>query len=387
MSTNTLTGLIPILYKAADKVAREQIGFIGGVYKDSDVQQVAKDQTIRYPIVAARAAADITPAATGPDPSGETITYGDITISKERSVTFPWNGNEQASIRPIYGEALQLQFEQAMRTLSNEMESDLFLAAKRGASRAYGSAGTTPFATAGDFTDFAQTRKILVDNGAPTSDLQMVLNTTSSAQLLGKQSSLFKVNEAGSAEFLRDAVLGKIMQMNLRESGQIVSHTKGTGSSYLVDLTAGYAVGSKTIHVDTGTGTILYGDVLTNTKTSRDTNKYIVNTGFAGDGDGDIVLGGPGVQVAWVNNDPVAVGNSYTGNWAFDRYAIHLVTRVPMMPDGGDSAEDVVVITDPFSGLSFQVALYRQRRQVSYEIGIAWGVKVVKSEFIACLLG
>lgn len=381
MSANTLTGLIPTLYKAANKVAREQIGFIAGVYIDSDVDQVAKDQTIRYPIVSARASAAITPAATGPDPSGETVSYGDITISKEQSVTFPWNGNEQKSIRPLYGDVLQQQFEQAMRTLCNEIETDLFLAAKRGASRAYGTAGTTPFPTAGDFSDFAQVRKILIDNGAPTSELQLVLNTVASAQLLGKQSSLFKVNEAGSAAFLRDAALGKIMQMNLRESGQIVLHTKGTGSAYVFN--GAHAVGATSIVAKTGANTVLYGDVVTFEDDT--TNKYVVNTGLAAPG--TFVIGGPGLKKAQTDGKTITVGDSYTGNWAFDRYAIHLVTRVPAMPDGGDAAEDVVLITDPFSGLTFQVALYRQRRQVSYEVGIAWGTKVVKSDFIAALLG
>lgn len=381
MSANTLTGLIPILYKAANKVAREQIGFIGGVYKDSDVEKVAKDQTIRYPIVAARAAADITPAATGPDPSGETISYGDITISKERSVTFPWTGNEQASVRPIYADALQQQFEQAMRTLCNEMETDLFLAAKRGASRAYGSAGVTPFATAGDFTEFSNIRRILIDNGAPTSDLQLVLNTIASANLLGKQSSLFKVNEAGAAEFLRDAVLGKVQQLNMRESGQIVAHVKGTGASYVFN--GSHAIGATSIVAKTGSNPILYGDVVAFEDDTA--NKYVVNTGIAAAG--TMVIGGPGLRVAQTDGKTITVGNNYTGNWAFDRYAIHLVTRVPLMPDGGDSAEDVVEITDPFSDLTFQIALYRQRRQVSYEVGIAWGTKVVKSDFIAALLG
>jgi hypothetical protein len=29
-------------------------------------------------------------------------------------------------------------------------------------------------------------------------------------------------------------------------------------------------------------------------------NKHIVKTGFAGDGDGDIVLADPGIKVAWL---------------------------------------------------------------------------------------
>lgn len=387
MSANTLTGLIDTLYKAADTVAREQAGFIPAVYMDGDVENVAKDQVITYPIVPTMSATDITPSATLPDPSGITVGTGTMTISKERAVRFPWNGNEQASMRRVYQQTLEYQFVQAMRTLVNEIDSDLFLAAKRGASRAYGTAGTTPFGTAGNFADFAEIVQILDDNGTPDEDRHMVLSGAAKTKILSVQSSLFKANEAGGSEMLRDAKLGRVEGLDLHHSKQIVSHTKGTGTGYLVDLTAGYAVNSTTIHLDTGTGTLLAGDVLTNTKTARDTNKYIIGTGFAGDGDGDIVLNKPGNQVAWVNNDPVAIGNSYTGSFAFHRYALHLLCRLPMMPDGGDAADDVYEFIDPFSGLPFQIAIYKQYRQVVYEVGIAWGVKAVKSEFIATLLG
>jgi len=382
MSANTLTGLIPTLYKAADQVAREQTGFIAAVYKDSDVEQVAKDQTITYPIVAAQTPADISPAATGPDPSGQTVSYGTMSISKSRSVTFPWNGDEQKSIRPLYAQVLQDQFAQAMRALTNEIENDLFLAAKRNASRAYGTAGTTPFATAGNFSDFSYTRKILIDNGAPTSDLHLVLNTTAGAKLRGLQSSLFKVNEAGDGgSMLRDGNFGKVEGLTLHESGQIVSHTKGTGTSYVFN--GSHAAGATSVTAKTGSGTVLYGDVVTFEDDTA--NKYVVNTGIAAAG--TMVIGGPGLKQAQTDGKTITVGNNYTGNWAFDRNAIHLMTRLPSMPDGGDAADEVVEVTDPFSGLSFQVALYRQRRQVVYEVGIAWGVKAVKSDFIATLLG
>lgn len=386
MTTNTLTGLIPTVYKAADRVLREQTGFIGAVYLDPSADMAAKDQTITYPVVPAMTSADVTPAAVPTDPSGVTVGYGSMSISNVKKVSFAWNGEEQQSISSIYDNVRQDQFSQAFRTLTNLIETDLFLAAKRGASRAYGTAGTTPFATAADLSDIAQVGKILRDNGAWTSDMHMVLNTTSGASIRGKQSNLFKVNEAGEEGLLRDAALGRLEGFNLHESGQIVSHTKGTGASYLVDLTAGYAAGSETIHIDTGTGTILAGDILTNTKTSRDTNKYVVSTGFAGDGDGDIVLAKPGNLVAWVNNDPVAVGNSYTGNFAFERNAIHLLTRVPKMPKEGAMGEHTI-ITDPFSGISFLLSIYPAYHKVIVELSVAWGVKAVKSEAIVTLLG
>ena len=384
---NTLTGLIPTIYKSADRVLREQVGFIGAVFMDPSAEQAAKDQNITYDIVPTMSATDVTPAATPTEPSGITLTSGTMTISKVKKVPFVWNGEEQVSLGETrYGQVKQNQFEQAFRTIVNEVESDLFLAVKRGASRAYGTAGTTPFATAADLTDVAQIRKILVDNGAWTGDMHLVLNSSSGAQIRGKQSNLFKVNEAGDAAMLREGELGNLEGFKLHESGQIVSHTKGTASGYLVDLTAGYAVGSTTVHVDTGTGTILAGDILTNTKTSRDTNKYVINTGFAGDGDGDIVLAKPGNLVAWVNNDPVAVGNSYTGNFAFERNAVHLLTRTPKLPKEG-ALGDHEIITDPFSGISFLVSIYPAYHEVIVEVSLAWGVKAVKAEAIATLLG
>ena len=380
-SANTLTGLIPTLYRAADIVAREQVGFVAACFKDSGIDQVAKDQTITYPVVGAQTAVDIAPAATGPNPNGQTIGYGSMTISKAKSVTFPWNGEEQASVRQSFDTILADQFAQSMRVLVNEMENDLFLAAKRGASRAYGSAGVTPFATAGNFSDFSYTRQILVDNGAPLSDLHIVLNTTAGAKLRGLQSSLFKVNEAGDGSLLRDGNLGMVEGLMMHESGQIVKHTKGTGTNYVFN--GAHAVGATSIVAKTGANTVLYGDIVTFEDDTA--NKYVVNTGIAAPG--TMVIGGPGLRQAQTDGKTITVGADYTGNWAFHRQALHLMTRLPLMPIGGDDADDVVVITDPFSGISFQVCLYKQYRQNVYEIAAAWGTKVVKSDFIATLLG
>lgn len=386
MSANTLTGLVTSAQVAADRVLREQTGFLGAVYLDPSADKVAKDQNITYPIVPTMAASDVTPAATPTDPTGQVVAYGNMTISKVRKVPFRWSGEEQKSISNLYGTIREDQIAQAIRTLINEMETDLFTAAKAGASRAYGTAGTAPFGTANDLSDVAQIRQILVDNGAWTDDMHMVLNTTAGTNIRSKQSGLFKVNEAGSADLLRDGRLGRLQGFNFGESAQIVSHTKGTASGYLLDLTAGYAAGTSTVHVDTGTGTILAGDILTNTKTSRDTSKYVVNTGFAGDGDGDISIGKPGNRIAWVNNDPVAVGNNYTGNFAFERNAIHLLTRLPELPKEGALGEHEV-ITDPYSGISFLLSVYAGYHMVITEVSLAWGVKAVKSESIATLLG
>jgi hypothetical protein len=379
---NTLTGLIPTIYKALDIVLRELTGFVSAVMMDAGGEQAAKDQTISWPVTPAVTAGDITPATTGPTPIAQTIGPGTMTINKSRSVPFGWNGEEQKSLGGLYNQILVDQFAQSMRTLVNEVEADL-AALYIYASRAYGVAGTTPFGT--NLAEAAQILKILKDNGAPESDLQLVIDTTAGA-VLRTLAQLNKVNEAGGDELLRRGVLLDLFTLAIRESAQVKQHTIGAGSGYLVDLTAGYAAGTTTVHLDTGTGTLVAGDILTNATSGRDTSKYVLATGGAG-GEADYVLAKPGLRVAWVNNDPVSKGAAYRANLAFSRSAIALMTRVPEMPEGGDAADDVTVITDPQSGLSFQVALYRQYRQVAFEVGLAWGVKAVKPEAIAILLG
>ena len=84
----------------------------------------------------------------------------------------------------------------------------------------------------------------------------------------------------------------------------------GTGSGYLVDLVAGYSAGDTVIHVDTGTGTILEGDVI---NFEDDATDYFVadGGGFAGDGDGDITLRAPGLTTSLATGKTVTIaGNS-----------------------------------------------------------------------------
>lgn len=384
---NTLTAVLPTIYEALDVVSRELVGFIPAVTRNTSAERAAVSQNITYPVVPSITTENITPGASPASSGDQTIGSLTMTISKSKAAPIRWTGEEQRSLsvgdRPQIGNILRDQFAQAFRALTNEVEADL-AALYVEASRAYGTAGTAPFGTNNDFTDLSNVYAILDQNGAPSTDRHLVLNSLAMANLRGKQSQVFKVNEAGTADTLRTGSIGDLLGFMIHNSSQVKGHTKGTGTGYLVNNASGYAIGSTTIAADTGSGTIVAGDILTNSQAGRDANKYVVKTALA---TGSLSIANPGNLVAWVDNDSLAVGNNYTANLAFSRNAIHLVTRQPAMPEGGDDADDVATVTDPFSGLSYQVAIYRQYRQVKYEIGLAWGVKMVKPEHCAILLG
>jgi len=379
---NTLTGLIPDIYEALDVVSRELVGFIPAVRRDSGVERAALNQTVVAHQSPASVAQDMTPGINPPDAGDQTIGNVSLSITKSRGVPVRWNGEEQLSLSrgPGYNAILVDQFSQAFRTLTNEIEVDLAAAAKTTASRAYGTAATTPFDTAGNYEEASQVRKILIDNGCPVSELQMVLNTTASAKLLGKQGGR-GVNLEGNDSLLRQGVFQDIHGMAVRESVAAAIHTKGTGSGWLSNLIAGYAIGDTTIAADTGSGTILAGDVVTFT---GDSNKYVVTVALAG---GSFSIGAPGLLAALANNIAITVGNTYAHNAVFRRSSIVLATRLRALPAEGDSAHDREVVIDPVSGLAFEVAMYKQFGQVQYWVAVAWGTKGVKNEHNAILLG
>ncbi|WP_434033711.1 P22 coat - protein 5 family protein [Cupriavidus sp. a3] len=380
---NVLTPLIPTLYEALNVVSREMVGFIPAVSRDSNAERAAVGQTVRVPLTEAGALEDITPGATPANSGDTTPGYADIVITKSKAAPIRWNGEEQKAVGSTgtYNKILADQFADGMRKIVNAMEVDLAIAAKQGASRAYGTAGTTPLGTAGDLSDLAGVARILDDNGAPVVGRQIVFNSASIANLRGKQSVLFKVNEAGSSDMLRNGMTDLLQNMAVRYSAGIAQHVKGTGASYVTS--GATAVGVRDIALVTGTGTVLAGDVVTFAADAN--NKYVVGTGVAAPG--TISLNRPGAQIVIPTGNALTVGNSYTGNFAFSRNALVLACRAPAVPEGGDSADDAMMITDPVTGLSFEVRVYRQYRQVKFEICMAWGTQAIKSEHIAMLLG
>lgn len=381
---NVLTALAADIYKAADVVGRELVGFIPSATINSDaVTRVAKGDTVRShftrtPVVNTTFA----PSMTIPEGTDQTVDNKTFSVNNYASVQIPYTGvdvkhlNNGAGFETVYGD----QIKQAMRSIVNTIEAGVGVAAKNGASRAFGTAGTTPFGT--NFDEVAELRQILVDNGMPVNDGQatLVLNSMAGTKLRNL-AQLQKANESGGTDLLRQGTLLDLQGLMLKESAGVAAHTKGTGASYVTS--GATSVGGTSIALVTGSGTVLAGDVVTFAADS--VNKYVVGTGVAAPG--TIVLNDPGARVTIATANALTIGNNYTGNVAFHRSAIEIACRAPELPNGGDAAVDMMTVQDPFSGLVFDIAVYKGYQKVMIEVRCLWDVKVWKPNHVALLLG
>lgn len=363
-----------------DIVSRELVGVIPTATIDAKASGVSMGQVVQVPVTSKAEVEDGTPSADNPAPTSEEIGTTDITITKWRRAKMTWTGEEQNAIRDIVNPVLAQQYAQKMRAVINEMEADganALIAGALSKGNVIGTAGTTPFAT--DLKDLTKMYKKLVDNGAPTEQLEFVMNTTAGMNLRNL-TQLQRVNEAGNGDLLRQGVLGNLFKFNLRESAGFTEHTKGTGTGYLVNGIA--KKGSHVVAIDTGSGTFKKGDIV---KFGNDDTQYVIAE--------DVATGGTAIRlinelVADVaDNTAVTIGESYLASAGFSRGSLILANRLPLVPAGGDNCKDRVVITDPVSGIAFEVALWGGAYQNTMTFSTCWGWKNIKGEHSVALLG
>jgi hypothetical protein len=384
---NTLAANIGDAERAAEIIGQELAGFIPGMSINAGSQAVALNGTVKSlttedPTINSSA----TPAMTIPEGDDQEIGEKSMTVSQVASARMNITGEEERDIdvnhdfETVNGN----RYLRAMRKITDTIEAHCGTVLKNGASRAYGTAGTTPFAS--DHKAINHVRQILVDNGffAP-GEVSLVINSLAGTNLRNL-SNLYKVNEGGNESLLRQGVLQDISGIMIRESAGVASHTKGTGTSYAASAAA--AVGATTLSVDTGSGTVVAGDILT---ADGDTvNKYVVGSGIAAAG--DITLNAPGVREAIADTTAIAVGANYSANVMFHRACAELVARPLAVPSktfggNGDAADVVFQVQDPRTGLTFEFRVYGGWHKALMTCSVVYQAKVWETAGVATLLG
>jgi hypothetical protein len=385
--TNTFTSIQPVLFEAAQIVSQEPIGFLDAIDLNfNNEKPVALGDTVYVPYAGVGAVSSFSPAATAPEGTASTASSVGVTIQDIAQVSWNMTGEQILSLEnaSMNMEWLRQKVAQGMRALRNTAEAAAGVALKEGASRAVGTAGTNPF-NASTLANITAARKELMINGAPKSDLHLVMDLTASEALLnlGVVQNFY---QAGSSAQLEKGVFLDKMGFKMHESGNVALHTKGTGTGYDV-TSAGAAVKATTIPMEGGnSGTILAGDVVTFASGATDANPYVISSGSTASGAaaGNIIIGRPGLRVLKADADEMTIGNNYRANLAFHRNACVGIIRQPQMPSNPTIA--TTVITDEF-GCTYLLCDVAQWGQRSWVLIMAYGFKVVQQEHVVIMMG
>lgn len=383
---NVLTNLASDLQRSAEIVGRSAVGFLPSVTINGGSEAVAQGQTVRaFTTVEGTINTSVTPSMTIPEGDDNTVGSDTLTLNQTVNCKIPFTGEDRlfldggsgGNLGPGFQTVYGALIARKMNGMMKNVESHLATVCYQAASRAVGTAGTTPFGS--NFNTVAEARQILFDNDMWIDDNSTSLIVNSDASVnLRNLAQLQKANESGGTELLRQGELLNLQGVMLKESSQISAHTKGTGASY--QTSAALAEGDTTIAVDTGTGTIVAGDIVTFAGSSH---KYVVTAALSG---GSFTIGGPGIQEAVADNTAVTVGANHTPNVVLRQEAVELAFR-PMASPMASAASEQMVIQDPHSGLAWQVEVYGGYKKAMVDITAIYQAKVWTKDAVALLLG
>lgn len=376
---STITELAPVLFSAAHQVAAEPFGAIDAINTSFDNKGVAKGDKIKIPYVPAAGNTQFTAANVTSAGSGITAQATEVVITKSQKNSMVLTGEQIRSLENggNWQEWASQWSQAAMRALRNEAEQDACTAIKVGASRAYGSADVTPFATS--LNDLNRVRQILRVNGAPMQDLQLVVDTNAELNMLNL-GIVQQAYAAGSDQERRSGTLRPQLGFNIRSSAGIQRHTTAAAASYA--LSKATTVGATGLETKTGTAATSLGDIF---HLASDTgNLYVVNGLDKTTSTSLITIGRPGARAVYDADSAVTFKGAYNPNFAFERNAVVGVMRPPIMP--ANPAIKQTLVSDKF-GMTYLFCEIAQYGQITWELHLAWGFKVIQPEFVATLIG
>ena len=377
-NTTTLTALAPVLFSAAQNVSAEPAGILDAINATWDDKGVAKGDSVKVPYAPVQETVDFAP--TNVSPAGEDQTAGAVSVKitqSKKTKPMVLTGEQIRSLENggNYQEWVRQWAEQSMRSLRNLAEADAAAAIKIGASRAVGTAGTTPFAT--DLDLIVDVKQVLRDNGCPFSDPQLVINSAAAAKLQ-KLGIYQQAYAAGSDEERRSGLYKPQFGFQLRDSAGISLHDSGSAANYVTN--GGELAKAIALTVKTGTAEINAGDVFS--LEDRPGEYYVVSNALTGAG--ELLINRPGLIGATATAKALTFTADYTPSLAFERSAVVGIMRPPLIPANPTIKQ--MVISDKF-GHSYLMLEIAQYGQVIWEMHLAYGFKVVQPEHVALILG
>jgi len=372
---NDFAVLVPKIISAALPVLREELRMAGAVAKDFSSAAAQKGTAVTIPVPVAMAAQDVTPGAYPANSTDLSPTSKTITINKWKQST-PFRITAKEGTESDLNDFTVKQIQESVRGVLKEINSDIFSKYTKIYGYA-GTAGTNPFASS--VNPAADARDVLNQQLCPDGNRWLAVGYDEETAAL-KLSDLKTMMNAGDANALRNGVIGNLFGMNVFRDGQRPTHTAGTGASYQINNGGGYAAGVKTVAVDTGSGTLIVGDIVS---FAGVTGTYVVTSALSG---GSFSFE-PGLAGAVADDAAVTKRATHKVNIAFDPMAFGLVARLPADDLLGRSDGEHAAFVDPQTGFPLMISRYGVYHAQQWEVSALWGCELIDPRRAARLAG
>lgn len=367
---NVLDDLKPKILAMALKRLRSQLAMPNLINRDYNPSQATRGETINIPVPPTVVARDVSPGVTpaaAPDVTENTVPLK-LDKWKEAPITFTDKDRVEA-----IDASVEMAVFAAVDAIAEEVNASI-MALYPEVYEYVGTAGTTPFGS--NYGDATAARKLLNQNKALLGQRRMVINPDAEENAINL-GSFADASFSTDPSVIIEGAIGRKLGFDWAMDQQIPTHTAGSGSGYLVNGTP--AIGDTTVPVDTGTGTLVVGDVISFAGHSQ---TYTVTAAHAG-GAGSLSIS-PALKAAPADNAAVTIRASHAVNLAFHRNAFALAVRAFRPPV---SNADVLTMVDDKTGLPLRLEVTRQNKQDNWSLDLLWGVKTIRPDLAVRVAG
>ena len=367
---NTFDPIVQPLFARGLRALRENAILARLVNTNWDAQEQMQGDTINVPVPSAATASDVAPSHVPPAPADSSPRTVPIVLNQWKKSDM-YLTDKQA--REVVENPRSLQVSEHIKVLVNTVDNYLMALYKNVYGFA-GTSGTSPFAT--DAGPLLNGRKVLNDQLAPMNPRYALFDTTAENDAMKIRVFQDASYRRGGPDTTTEGEVGKVFGFEVKMDQNVPSHTAGTGTGYLVN-DASFDIGATSVAVDTGTGTLLSGDIFT---VAGDTQTYVARSHSA-----NTVHFAPAARVAWADNAAFSIKATHAVNLLFHRDSFALATRPLPAADGFMGGNMMMQGMDEISGLNLSLEVSREYFQTRYSWSILYGASCIRPE-LACRL-
>lgn len=341
------------------------------VFRGYETEARGQGDTVNVPIPPTTSTADVTPSNVLPAPVATTPTTVPLVIDQwKKNVPFGITDKEMTEINEN-ANYIPDKTASAIEALARGINANIFSNYTK-VYGAVGTAGTTPFS--GDKAgDVSQAKRLLAEQLCPTAGRNLVIDPSAEANaaINAQLSDMDKVNR----EVHIEGEIGRRHGFDFFMDQDVPYHTAGTSAGTLA--AAAGSVGDTTLACDTGTGTLVVGDIIT---FAGHDQQYVIDTAVADVSSGTLSFN-PALVAAVADNAAVTVLASHRVNLAFHPNAFAFVS-VPM-----ENRENMVQIVDDVTGIVLRLEQIQEYKQKAWEFDVLYGSACIRPELAVRVLG